>query len=137
VSALESGEGAGSANQIIGFNNASKTACMLTGYPGVAALNAQGVQVAQAQRISPYPSSTASVTLAPGQTASATVAGSEIPPGGASTCPFYAPAFLVTPPNLSQSVKVPVGGMLAEQSPSGFPGCQVIYINQVVFGTAG
>jgi hypothetical protein len=42
--------GMGSAAEELGFLNVSSSGCTLDGYPGVAALNTQGQQIAQARR---------------------------------------------------------------------------------------
>jgi hypothetical protein len=127
------GQGAGGTFfLVLGFVNTSQADCTLTGYPGVATLNAQGVQVAQAQR-KPFAQGAViqSVKLAPGQTASATVAASDTPIGTATSCAVY-PAVLVTPPGftVSQTVKLASSGR-------GFPGCDVPSVYPVDPGTAG
>jgi hypothetical protein len=60
--------------------------------------------------------------------------GDAIPIDGARPCPFYAPTFLVTPPNLTQSVKLAAGSSWGTQ---GFPGCGVLRFSPVVPGPAG
>jgi hypothetical protein len=114
----------------------------MNGYPGVAALDAQGNQVVQARRQltgmlgglqntgTPIPV----VTLTPGQVASAEVEGTDNPIGTATTCTYY-PSFLVTPPGETRSVQVAAG--LAGSSTPGFPGCTPININPVVPGITG
>lgn len=134
---------AGNVSAIIGFVNAGSSSCTLNGYPGVAALNAQGQQVAQAQRAPsgmlgglPNGSTTPPVvTLGAGQTASASVEGSDVPSGTATSCTSY-PSFLVTPPNETHSVTITAsaGGSGSSQ---GFPGCAPITVNPVVPGTSG
>jgi hypothetical protein len=137
-----SGGAAGSVGQTITFTNISTTTCTMNGYPGVAALNAQGQQVIQAARrptgmlgglqnsADPIPV----VTLAPGQVASAEVERSEDPVGTATSCVYY-PSFLVTPPGETHSVTVSAG--LAGSTQPGFPGCSPIAIDPVVPGTTG
>jgi hypothetical protein len=66
------------------------------------------------------------VTLAPGDTASAIVEGTDMPVGTATSCPTY-PALLVTPPDAQQSVTVAVG----------IEGCSHILVHPVVAGTSG
>jgi len=109
IAAGKSGAAGGSAGQTILFTNVGKTACSITGYPGVAALDAQGHQVAQAQRQLngmlggvQIGSTPALVTLQPGQVASAEIEGVDHPVGTATSCPIY-PAFLVTLPDGTQS----------------------------------
>ncbi len=143
VSTIGGDAAAGNVSAIIGFVNAGSSACTLNGYPGVAALNAQGQQVAQAQRVPSgmlgglHNGSTTPpvVTLGAGQTASAVVEGSDVPSGTATSCASY-PSFLVTPPAETHSVTVAAstGGSGSSQ---GFPGCAPITVNPVVPGTSG
>jgi len=120
---------AGTVPLILRFVNVGKTTCRLSGYPGVAALNFQGVQVVQATRGATVPTT---VSLAPGQTASATLFGSDDRLQGTTPCPLY-PALLVTPPNATESVKVDVAG----PDGTGLPGCNALGINPVVPGANG
>jgi hypothetical protein len=113
------------------FENISNTSCSLYGYPGVAALDAAGDQVAQAQRIPDgYLGGVAGaipvVVVDPGQMASAMVEGSDNPVNGATTCVTYA-ALLATPPNTSTSTRLDVS----------FPGCSGVEVHPVVPGTSG
>ena len=100
---------------------------MLQGYPGVAGLNAAGQQVTQAVR-TPFThvGPPSAISLAPGQTASAPVQGSDVPVGTATTCTSY-PSLLVTPPNETHSQAV-----LAT-----LPGCNGLKVGPVVAGTTG
>jgi hypothetical protein len=106
----------------------------MSGYPGVAALNATGRQVAQAQRTpSGYLGGmrTGSTTppvvlLEPGAVASALVEGTAVPEGVASSCPTY-PALLVTPPTSTLSTRLAVS----------LPGCSALEVHPVVSGTTG
>lgn len=138
ISAGDDQGAAGNSGMPIVFTNIGQSPCSMGGYPGVAALNAQGTQVAQATRVvtgmmGGLPNATTPipvVTLTPGQSASSEIEGSDVPPGGATTCVNY-PAFLVTPPGETHSVKVTLitGGA--------FPGCYPISVNPVVPGTTG
>ena len=130
---------AGNAGQTIVFTNVGRSPCVIGGYPGVAALSAQGSQLAQAQRkptgmmggLLPNSGPLLPVTtLAPGRSASAEIEGSDVAPQGVTTCATY-PAFLVTPPGDTQSVKVTLAAGEA------FPGCVPISVNPVVPGTTG
>jgi hypothetical protein len=141
VTALDAGAGTGTVYQVFGFVNTSTAACTLMGYPGVAALNAQGLQVAQAQRkltgvggVQNGSSTPPSVTLNPGQIASAMISGNSHPTGAATSCPFYAPSFLITPPNVTQPIKVAAGSMWQA---IGFPGCSGLTVYPVVPGMTG
>jgi hypothetical protein len=141
ITSLRGEAGTGNVDQVLGFVNTSKTSCTLTGYPQVAALDVQGTQVAQAEPLPPGPESPwvtgattpPSVTLNPGQTASAIIQGTAVPTGWATSCPSY-PAFLVTPPNQTQPVIVTA---VHGYGPGPFPGCSPIKINPIVPGTSG
>jgi hypothetical protein len=142
VSSLGGGAGAGNVDQVFGFVNTGRTACSLTGYPKVAALDAGGQQVAVAEQqlagiggIKTGASTPPVVTLKPGQTASAILSGTDIPMGSAMVCPSGYPAFLVTPPNVAQGVKV---NAVDGPGPGLFPGCSTrIRINPIVPGATG
>jgi hypothetical protein len=95
VSAASGGVGLGHSAVNLLFKNTSTATCVLSGYPGVAGLDSTGHQVTQA------------VSLAPGQTASAKVEGTDNPVGTATSCPVLA-GLLVTPPNTYASVRVPI-----------------------------
>jgi Protein of unknown function (DUF4232) len=116
------------------FTNTSASPCTLSGYPGVAGLDATGNQAVQAQRTAagylggfhsggPLPSV---VLTAGGGSASAYVEGTDNPVGTATSCPTY-PALLVTPPNALQSVRVGLA----------IPGCSPIQVHPVVPGLTG
>jgi hypothetical protein len=134
VSDAGGGAALGHEGQVILFTNNSQSTCTLSGYSGVAGLGAQGNQVVQAERtLSGYMGGLATgattspiVSLAPGQSASALVEGTDVPVGSATSCPSY-PALLVTPPNLTVSVQVTAG----------LPGCSPIQIHPVVPGSSG
>ncbi len=103
------GGGAASHNGIVLlFTNISSASCTLTGYPGVAGLDASGNQVAQATRtltgmIGFCNCTTPPVlTLPPGDVVSAVVEGTA---GGPGPCLAFA-AMLVTPPNTTTSTKI-------------------------------
>lgn len=141
IAAGPSGAASGAAKQTILFTNVGRTTCSMTGYPGVAALNARGDQIAQAQRQlngmlgGVYLGTTPPmVTLQPGQVASAEIEGVDHPLGSATSCPIY-PAFLVTPPDETHSVTI-TAGVAGGDSP-GFFGCVRISVNPVVPGPTG
>jgi hypothetical protein len=126
-----SARGAGAASLhtglILVFRNTGTVGCRMTGYPGVALLNAQNVQVVQAQRstsgyLGGAPVTT--VTLAPGGAASALLEVVVVDDAG-NTCAQY-PRLLVTAPDDTTSVRV-------DES---LPGCSV-QIHPVVSGTSG
>jgi hypothetical protein len=129
---------------VIVFQNVSSSTCVLMGWPGVAGLNAQGVQVAQAARkpsefngggLPTGQTTPPAVTLSPGQVASTTVNGLDSPVGTSTPCTGFA-SFLVTPPNLTQSQTVsssPNQGNYIEP----FPNCAQITVTPVVPGNTG
>jgi hypothetical protein len=143
VSDSGGGAGLGHEDQVLLFANHSTSTCTLTGYPGVAGLNATGQQVVQATRtLSGYlgglwngATTPPRVSLSPGQTASAIVEGTDNPIGTATSCPYYV-NLLVTPPNLTNSVRVSVFGLGAPPT-SGLPGCSTIEVHPVVPGSRG
>jgi hypothetical protein len=134
VSGGGGGAGVGHEDQVILFTTSSQSACTLSGYPGVAGLDAMDTQVVQAERsLSGYLGGLENgavtppiVPLLPGQSASATVEGTDVPVGSATSCPSY-PALLVTPPNLTLSVRVTPG----------LPGCSPLQVHPVVPGSSG
>jgi hypothetical protein len=103
VSIQSSYVGAGSAAEELGFRNIGKSLCTLRGYPGVAALNTQGQQIAQAERSESDGALQTAVGLKPGQIAAALVQGGD---GSAVKCDYFTRSFLVTPPNLTRATKV-------------------------------
>jgi len=112
------------------FTNISAFPCVEVGYPGVAALTAEGIQAVQALRTPggylQGNTSRKEVTLASGQSASAIVEGTDVPTGTATSCPSY-PKLLVTPPNATESVVISAV----------MPGCSPIEVYPVVSGATG
>jgi hypothetical protein len=143
ISPDASGVGLGNVGLAILFTNISQTTCTMSGYPGVAALDSQGNQVAQAQReligyiggLQNNATSPPVVTLASGQSASAEVEGTDNPVGAATSCTNY-PSFLVTPPGETHSVTISAGVVQGSHIP-GFPGCSPIIVNPMVPGPTG
>lgn len=134
----KSGAAAGNIGQTVLFTNVGQTSCTMTGYPGVAALGAQGNQIVQAQRKPsgmlgglPSGSPIPIVNLAPGQIASAEIEGGDVSTG---TCPSY-PSFLVTPPGETRSATVTAGA--SGSNLPGFTACGAISVNPVVPGMTG
>lgn len=103
VSIQTSYVGAGSAAEELGFLNVSKSLCTLDGYPGVAALDLYGHQIAQAERSDIDGGPPTDVNLRPGQLAEALIQGSD---GSSQTCGSFTRSFLVTPPNMTQPAEV-------------------------------
>lgn len=141
VAALSAGAAGGSAGQAIGFTNVGSAICSLYGYPGVAALNSEGQQVAQASRElsgmrgGKQGGHPVVVNLAPGQTASAEVEGTDNPLADNQTSCTYYPDLLVTPPGTTQSVRITI--QFPGSEIAGFPGCTPIRVNPVVPGNLG
>lgn len=143
-SALQYGSAGGAVSEVIAFTNTSSEPCSLTGYPGVAALDNLGVQVEQARRQlnamlgGQYEGTQPqTVPLGPGELASATVEGSDVPLG-ASACPAYFGSFLVTAPNETTSTTLTSVGMQGPDfAEHGFPGCGPLVVTPVVPGTTG
>jgi hypothetical protein len=139
VSDSGGGAAAGHEDQILVFTNEGGSVCTLTGYPGVAGLNAAGQQAVQARRslggymggLSPDTTTLPVVSLVPGQTASAIVEGTDNSLGS-QPCPHY-PSLLVTPPNLRKQVRVDVSNLGSQ----GFPDCSGIEVHPVVAGSGG
>lgn len=134
ISAGPVGAGLGHAGIPVRFRNTGASACTMSGYPGVAGLDAKGSQVVQAQRtpngylggLTQGVTNPPVVTLTNGQVASALVEGSAVPLDNATSCPTF-PALLVTPPGETHSVRV-VGEM---------PGCTGIAVHPIVAGSTG
>ena len=125
------GVGLGHVGVVLLFKNTGTEACSLFGYPGVAGLNAEGVQVTQAERtLNGYLGGAgqiaSEVVIAPGESASAIVEGTDNPVGNATSCPTYS-RLLVTPPNTTRSVTIDIS----------LPGCSGLQVHPVVTGTTG
>lgn len=114
----------------IGFRNLSSSACSLSGYPGVAALDGQGRQVEQAVRSASgflggsYTVRT--VTVPVGGDASALVEGTDVPTGTKTACTTFA-GLLATAPGQTRSHVLRLS----------FPGCSPIQVHPVVSGADG
>lgn len=144
VSPTAGGAAAGSIGLVLVLTNGSSSTCTLTGYPGVAGLDASGAQAVQASREAQGPlggletgsQTPPTVTLAPGGQASATVEGSDNPTGSgsATSCPTY-PDLAVTLPATTQPVTVAAD--LPGAVRPGFPGCNGLQVTPVVPGTSG
>ena len=142
VISLSGDSGAGNALEVFGFVNSSKASCTLTGYPRVVALNASGQVASTAKQALSWnaggvqngSTTPPMVSLAPGQTASATVQGLNIPTGAATSCPPVYRQFLVTPPATSQSVRLTAG---AGPNLGEFPARSGLVVTPIVPGTSG
>lgn len=107
------------------FRNSGTSACSLRGYPGVDALDAAGHRVVAATRVGGTPINR--ITLAPGGAASAMVGAVDVPIGTATACPKAYAGLLVTPPNLTTSVRVAAS----------LPACAGLTVNPLVAGANG
>ncbi|WP_426503365.1 DUF4232 domain-containing protein [Dactylosporangium sp. McL0621] len=103
------GAAGGHRRMVLVFTNGGAAACRLTGYPGVAGLDAGGKQVAQARRtLSGYaggPGQVGTVALAPGGTAEAVVEGTGADPQTGAGCTGFA-GLLVTAPDDTASTRL-------------------------------
>jgi hypothetical protein len=111
------------------FRNTAHTACTLSGFPGVAGLDAKGGQVLQAKQVTHGyldTSTITTVTVAPGATVSALVVGVNVPNSDLTSCPSY-PELLVTPPGSHTSTKVKLS----------MPGCPTLQVSPIVRGSKG
>jgi hypothetical protein len=124
VSTGQGGAAAGSVYLPVVFLNRGTTTCTLHGYPGVAGLDAAGHQLTQAVR---EPMTAGTITLTPGQSASALVHAGDIPIGTATSCPADYAGLLVTPPNTTTSIHLTAK----------LPSCDGLSVRPVVAGTTG
>ena len=125
--------GVGHRSIVVVFRNSGTSACRLHGYPGVAALDANGRQVVQAVRtpngyLGGLASGTAlpTVTLARGQRASATIEGLGFNASDGSACTGYQ-GFLVTAPDDTSSTHLAAATDM----------CGELQVHPVVLGTTG
>ncbi|MEW1959677.1 DUF4232 domain-containing protein [Kineococcus sp. NPDC059986] len=113
------------------FTNSSQRACFVRAYPGVAAVDESGVQIAQAERtlgsILGGAKEVSTITLAPGQSASAGVGGVDVPLGDATDC-VQPVGLFVTPPDTRTSTEV------RGEVP---PLCGGLTVHPVVAGSSG
>ncbi len=135
ITASGVGSALGHDDVVVLFQNTGTATCNLTGYPVVAELNAKGTQVAIAVRspsgymggLTDGATTASPVSLAPGQSGSSIVEGEDTQANGAA-CPAFS-VLLVTPPNSTQPVRVPLKAPL--------PDCPSIAVHPVVPGTTG
>jgi len=125
--------GSGHRSHVVMFRNTGGTPCQLQGYPGVAAIDGDGKQVAQAARTERgYLGGLASgrnvptVTLAAGQSASAMVEGLGFNASDGSACTAYK-GFDVTAPEDTGSTRLMVATDL----------CSDLQVHPIVVGTTG
>jgi len=120
VVAINAGVGAGSTFQDLGFLNVSTSPCSLKGWPSVTLLNGAGVRAGEStpSPTAPGTAPPASVTLAAGGAATATVLGSDGSATYTSSCGIY-PWFVVTPPGITQAT--PPGSTLTTKVAVGLP----------------
>jgi len=97
--------GMGRFSDLILVSNTGGRACELRGYPTIGLLNSSGAQVATAAQnraASGGPTNRSPVRLAVGETASAQLWGTDVPPGTATSCSSYA-AYAVSLPQSAGS----------------------------------
>ncbi len=132
VSATGTDGGSGHRLVVLVFTNSGSRTCSMYGYPGVAALDADGKQVAQAKRTrSGYMgglrgTQLPTVVLPPGHAASAGVEALGFNASDGSACTAYQ-GLLVTAPDDTASTRVPWGN----------DGCSALEIHPIVPGTTG
>lgn len=132
VSATGTDGGAGHRLVVLVFTNSGSRTCSMYGYPGVAALDADGKQVAQAKRtLSGYMGGLRgthmpTVVLQPGHAASAGVEALGFNASDGSACTAYQ-GLLVTAPDDTVSTHLPWGN----------DGCSGLEVHPVVPGTSG
>jgi hypothetical protein len=122
----------GHSSKVLVFTNTGPGVCRLFGYPGVAALDAGGNQIAQATRTLngymggiPSGKTAEAAFLSVGESAAAVVEALNFNASDGSACTAYA-GILVTPPNETHSIKLGWDG-----------GCSALQIHPVVLGTTG
>lgn len=123
-------------SDVLLIENTGSSTCVLTGYPGLDAVEADGTTVHAERTLAGYLGGVRTgtappvVSLAPRQEASAMVEGLDNPPSTDVPCPQFT-TFVVTPPNTSSPSRLaPAGGSFAY--------CQnSLQIHPVVEGTAG
>lgn len=101
-------DGMSKADHVVTFTNTGSSACVIGGFPGVAALNAAGAQIKQASRSgTPH-----NVTLKPGAVASSLIS------ANTASCSSLTsvPGLLVTAPNQTTSVKLGSAGQFCVSS---------------------
>jgi hypothetical protein len=108
------------------FTNHSSSACTVQGYPGVAGLNGNGEQIAQATRDGSVGDT---LTLAPGGSVSATVSSHDVARLGDfdQYCHDFDGGLAVTPPNTSTTVNL-------TDPTDRLPDCELV-VSTVVPGT--
>ncbi|MGI8666962.1 MAG: DUF4232 domain-containing protein [Jatrophihabitans sp.] len=133
VSAKQASGGDGHDGYVLRYTNTGQISCSMTGYPGLAILNAAGKQILQATRTPagylggirngkpPFPT----VTLSAGESASALLEGIPSDTRG-NGCPTEH-ALLTTAPNTTSSVRVAITTTI----------CSQVQIHPIVAGSTG
>jgi hypothetical protein len=108
ISIVKTAAGGGSVTAVLGFKNSGSTACTLKGWPQVTA-RGPGVSEAHAHRVAtvmgaPIGKGDPVVTLAPGETAEAAIAGGDISGSNQAHCPPPYKTFAVRAPEGTTSV---------------------------------
>jgi hypothetical protein len=125
--------GAGHFSLVILVRNGGSTGCRLSGYPEVGLLNAEHSPAAQASETPtgftgglPAGAPIPVIHLGPGEVAAAVLEGTDVPTGGAATCPSY-PSLRISLPGLSRTVTFA----------RGFEDCSEIAVHPFVIGFNG
>jgi hypothetical protein len=112
VSVGSGNAGLGHVGEALRFHNLASSACVLTGYPGVALIRSGGGQVQAKRTPNGYLGGLAAgshappvLEVGPGQTVSALLEGLDSQGGSGAPCPSFV-ALLITPPNLRVSRRV-------------------------------
>ncbi len=124
ISLAQGSAGAGHVSAPLVFKNTSTATCAMSGYPGVDGGNANHTLSESA--LNANGSGLSTVTLQPGQSASATLVAVNVPSGAQTSCGNFS-VFYVTPPNTKAYVKIPTT----------MPSCPGLTVYPVVSGTAG
>lgn len=139
IALVHTGVAAGTEGGEIRFTNTSTAVCSLHGWPTVVGVTAQGVASAPATNFDGpilggpgLPNGPLqgipTVSLKPGQSVEATVAGNANPPGNATSCPPPYRTLRITPPGSSQTVTVSAWLSYADAY---FPSCASLEVTMV------
>jgi Protein of unknown function (DUF4232) len=126
------GPAAGTVGAVIGFTNEGRTACRLSGWPGLVAVGPAGEATAKRTLdVFAGPALTAApvTTIRPGALAVAVVAGSDNPGPGMTTCPPAYRRLRVTPPG---SVSATVISAWIRDDDAYLPACSRLELSPVI-----
>jgi hypothetical protein len=125
--------GAGHFSSVILVRNHGASTCHLKGYPKLRFFNARGTEAAEAVQTPtgftgglPIGALIPSVELGKGEVASAVMEGTDIPTGGATTCPSFRD-YTITLPGVAHLVHID----------HGIGSCSGVYVHPLVIGFNG